>query len=131
MQRHDAKPAPATCPPRTAQRDGLLFPLIIANVGVLAFGNSLAGEFVFDDQYDIVKNEQVSQLWGSWLPIGGVWRPITSFSFALNYAASKNPLWFHAVNVAIHILAALTLYGIVRRTLSRDCCKARFGSSAS
>lgn len=123
----ESKPASGVT---AAQRDALLLPLLIANVGVLAFGNSLAGDFVFDDENDIVKNQRMSELWTSWLPTAGVWRPVTTFSFALNYALSKEPLGFHAVNMVIHILAALTLYGIVRRTLLLDGFKSRFATSA-
>jgi protein O-mannosyl-transferase len=37
---------------------------------------------------------------------------------------------YHAFNLAIHLLAGLTLYGIVRRTLLRPGLSERFGASA-
>src|SRR5262245_33459333 len=43
-------------------------------------------------------------------------RPIVSISLALNYAFTPELWGFHAVNLAIHVLAALTLFGIVHRT---------------
>lgn len=115
-------PRPAAVVPEAgiAVRYGALVPLLIVNVGVLVYGNSLAGDFVFDDEHDIVENERIQNLWTSWLPTGDVWRPVTVFSFAVNAALSKDALGFHAVNALIHILAALTLYGIVRRTLLLD-----------
>jgi len=57
--------------------------------------------------------------------LGG--RPILSLSFALNYAFGKYNVWgYHLVNLAIHILAALALYGIVRRTLLTGRLKEKF-----
>ncbi|MEE2887044.1 MAG: hypothetical protein VX951_06395 [Planctomycetota bacterium] len=40
---------------------------------------------------------------------GGMYRPLVSMSFALNYLAGGcNPAWFHLVNVLIHALTAFT-----------------------
>src|SRR5213594_3868189 len=62
-------------------------------------------------------------------------RPIASLTFAINYAlARRDPrdLWgYHAVNLAIHILAALVLFGIVRRTLAGIRMRERFGDAAT
>lgn len=46
-------------------------------------------------------------------------RPLLSFSFALNHVLlGPEPAGFHAVNLVIHILAGLLLFGILRRTLA-------------
>jgi tetratricopeptide (TPR) repeat protein len=37
---------------------------------------------------------------------------------------------YHAFNLAVHVLAGLTLYGIVRRTLARPRLRERFGAAA-
>lgn len=48
-------------------------------------------------------------------------RPSYAFSLALiTHLFGLNPRAHHAANVAIHIAAALTLFGIVRRTLARQ-----------
>src|SRR5258707_9892875 len=45
-------------------------------------------------------------------------RTIVNLSFALNYAVhGLDPWGYHAVNLAIHILCGLILFGIIRRTL--------------
>jgi tetratricopeptide (TPR) repeat protein len=45
-------------------------------------------------------------------------RPVLNLSLALNHALSGYSPWsYHAVNLLIHILAGLALFGIVRRTL--------------
>jgi Flp pilus assembly protein TadD len=49
--------------------------------------------------------------------VGG--RPVLNLSFALNYALSGSRVWsWHVVNVILHVLAGLCLFGIVRRTLT-------------
>src|ERR1035438_1270270 len=46
-------------------------------------------------------------------------RPILNLSLAANYAVGGTAVWgYHAVNLAIHVLAGLTLFGIVRRTFA-------------
>lgn len=45
-------------------------------------------------------------------------RPVANLTFALNYAASgADPVSYHWVNVCIHVMSALVLFGVVRRTL--------------
>ncbi len=56
-----------------------------------------------------------------WPPIsstvGG--RPVLNVSLAMNHAISGTAVWsYHAANLGIHILAGLTLFGIVRRALA-------------
>ena len=45
-------------------------------------------------------------------------RPVVKVSLAVNYALSGLHVWsYHATNLALHILAALALLGVVGRTL--------------
>lgn len=90
-----------------------------------AYWGSYAGPFIFDDPPSIAKNPTIRQLW----PIANVLsppsggqtvagRPSLNFSLAVNYAVGGESVrGYHALNVAIHILAGLALFGIVRRTL--------------
>jgi tetratricopeptide (TPR) repeat protein len=93
-----------------------------------AYWNSLQGPFVFDDPPSIANNATIRHLW----PLGALFsppagrgltveaRPLLNFSFAVNYAISGNAVWsYHLVNLLIHLCAALTLFGIVRRTAER------------
>ncbi len=44
-------------------------------------------------------------------------RPVANLSFAVNYAfGARDVTGYHVANVAIHLLCALALFGIVRRT---------------
>jgi tetratricopeptide (TPR) repeat protein len=94
--------------------------IVLAALG--AYYHSFTGPFIFDDHYAIIDNPTITQL-GSALsppPEGTmVGRPLLNLTFALNYALSGMDVWsYHAVNLLIHALAGLTLFGIVRRTLA-------------
>jgi tetratricopeptide (TPR) repeat protein len=91
---------------------------------LFAYRSSLHGEFSFDDLGAIVDNPTIRHLWPIWDALsppptgaGVVGRPLVNLSFALNYAVGGSHVWgYHAVNLAIHVLAGLTLFGIMRRT---------------
>jgi len=97
----------------------------IAAAAVAAYHNSLSGQFAFDDVPTIKENPTIRHLWDlrSVLspPPGGYTvsgRPILNLSVAINYAFGGLNVWgYHATNLVIHILAGLTLFGIMRRTL--------------
>ncbi len=86
---------------------------------------SLSAPFVFDDIPGVVQNESIRNLrdLGRVLnpPAEGAGidsRPVINLSLALNYAAGGlNPFGYRLTNVAIHVLGALALFGLVRRTL--------------
>jgi len=91
--------------------------LAILALTLLAYFNSFDGKFVFDDEAGIVDNELIRRV----LPIERFFQstqPLTDLTFALNYASDGlTPGGFHGVNLAIHCLAALVLFGLVRRTI--------------
>jgi tetratricopeptide (TPR) repeat protein len=102
-------------------------PLLICAVTFAVYSNSLRGEFVFDDLHSIVESPHIRSLWPLSSSMSGEpgstvsGRPIPAFSFALNYAAGGLDVFgYHLVNVALHALAALALFGLVRRTLERS-----------
>lgn len=114
------------------------FPVGLLAAGLLAYANSLGGAFVFDDEGAILENPTIRSLAHpaavlspptGGLPVTG--RPITNLSFALNYAVHGSSAWgYHVVNGLIHVLAALTLFGVIRRTLEQPRLQARFGAHA-
>ncbi len=107
--------------------------LTIAVAAALAYSNSFSGPFIFDDGINIVENDSIRSLW-PWHSLfapaesGLAGRPVVNFTLALNDAVSGKEVWsYHALNLLIHILAGLTLFGIVRLTLlSKTLCE-RFG----
>ncbi len=115
-----------------------MFAGLIVLAMAAAFSSSFAGSLVFDDNSSISQNATIRQLWPIWKPlspsrtcvgVGG--RPLLNLSLAINYAISGYGVWsYHVVNLAIHILAALLLFGVVRRTLLLPTMRDRWGAAA-
>lgn len=97
-------------------------PACIAAAAAAAYATSFAGVFVVDDRGAIAENLSLRH-WSTallpppnGLPVTG--RPLVNLSLALNYAlGGLNPAGYHALNLLIHVGAALALLGILRRTL--------------
>jgi tetratricopeptide (TPR) repeat protein len=99
---------------------------------ILAYSNTFAVPFIFDDSFNIIENESIRQLWppsylyNRVIGTGLFGRPFISFSLAINYAISGNNVWsYHVLNLIIHLLAALTFLEIVRLTIinNEKCSK--------
>ena len=111
--------------------------IVLATFG--AYCNSLGGPFVFDDLESIPRNPTIRQLWPPWEalspPTTGITvsgRPIFNLSLAVNYAMGGTGVrGYHLLNIAIHALAALLLFGVVRRTLLLPSMRGRFGGAAT
>jgi tetratricopeptide (TPR) repeat protein len=110
--------------------------LLVAAV-VAAYSNSFHGPFVFDDVHSITQNPTIRRLAsaGIWSPPHGVTvsgRPIVNVSLALNYAIGEETVrGYHAFNLGIHTLAALTLFGLLRRTFAQPRLQSQFDRGAS
>ncbi len=124
--------APALpCPPhggaavRVGRRHLWCAALLVA-VGSFAWLNSFQGVFVYDDISQIVENEKIHSVQRMWRG-----RPVANLTFALNYRlGGLDVSGYHLVNLAVHLLAGLTLYGVVRRTLLLERFGGRFAPSA-
>ena len=100
-------------------------------VGIAVYFNSFAGVFMFDDVTfeDYAAIPDLSALGGV---IKATRRPVVAVTLAINHLiGGLHDLWgYHALNLAVHILAALTLYGVVRRTLLLEYFQRRFDATA-
>ena len=110
---------------------------VIILAALAVYHNCFAVPLLLDDVPSVVQNPSIHHLWPIWSAlsppvdsyVGG--RPVLNLSLAVNYALGGYHVWgYHAFNLAIHILAGLTLYGIVRRTLLSPLLRERFGASA-
>ena len=91
-------------------------------LGSLAYANSLDGVFVIDDFYTIVDNPDIRTPWSaslvrsSWGESAVLGRPLTALTFSINYALhGLDVRGYHVGNIAVHLLCALTLFGLIRR----------------
>ncbi len=109
---------------------------LLAGAVLLTYANTLTVPLLLDDQSAIAENPTLTDLTN----LGAVLapartttsgRPLLNLSFALNYAWSGPAVaGYHAVNLAIHVGAALLLLGVVRRTLRSPGCVGRYGAVA-
>jgi tetratricopeptide (TPR) repeat protein len=112
---------------------------VIVAACLAAYGNSLHGPFVFDDDWSIINNRTIRQLWPIWpvlYPPGRgctvQGRPLVNLSFAVNWAiGGTNVLGYHVLNVAVHLAAAMLLFELVRRTLLTPSLRPRYGPAAT
>ena len=96
----------------------LWMPGVVIAAGIAAYLGSFKGVFLFDDLPHIVENPNIHRFASLWSSLPGDERPLVSLSLALNYAISGLNVWsYHLFNLAIHLLAALTLFGVVAGTL--------------
>jgi protein O-mannosyl-transferase len=108
---------------------------VIVLAALAVYYNSISGPFIFDDWPAITQNLTIRHFWSALSPphngSGVDGRPLINLSFAVNYALGGLRVWsYHATNLAIHILAGLTLFGIVRRTLQQPMLSKRFGEAS-
>lgn len=112
--------------------------LLILSAGVWAYSNSFSGVFVLDDVRAIVRNETIRSLTPIERPLSPPpmstvsGRPLANLTFAVSYATSQlNVRGYHLLNLVIHLACALTLFGVVRRTLQTAPMQSRFGPAAT
>jgi len=111
---------------------------VIVLAGLAAYHNTFRVPFLFDDPPAILQNPGLRHLWPPWsvfdpsAPASAVTgRPVANLTLALNYAVSGYDPWsYHALNLLVHVLAGLTLFGLLRRTLLQPVLQARFGKDA-
>lgn len=113
---------------------------LLALATLLAYANALRVPMQFDDKVSLTENPSILKLWPLSVPLSPPkgWgftvegRPLLNLSLALNYAwGGFDMRGYHAVNVIIHLLAGLTLFGVLRRTLSTPVLRAKFGAQAT
>ena len=110
-------------------RTGLL---VLAAICLLPYLNALAGGFVFDDQWLVVKHPAVqgpfnpisilsAQYWSGELTGARLWRPVTTISFAMDrQVAGGWPAWFHLINLLLHVAVTLLWVVLIRRLTGRE-----------
>lgn len=104
--------------------------LLLAATG-LAYLNGVGAPFIFDDQKWIVEDPQVRDLACDWRSLDAANRPVVLLTLALNYQLGfLDVRGYHLFNIAIHALASLLLFGVVRRTIELYCRRHDLGIPA-
>jgi len=99
--------------------------LVLCVLGGAIYSNTLDSPFILDDAHNIAENPHI-QL--AQISLGGLRaagfdspsssRPVSNASFALNYSFGKHDVaGYHAVNIAIHLIAGILVYFVARITL--------------
>jgi len=102
----------------SGNRAMIVSPIVIVAAGVAVYANSLAATFVFDDRPHIYANERIKTVFPLGETLSGR-RPLVDLTLAMNYAVGRfEPAGYHAFNGVVHVLAALTLFAMVRRILT-------------
>ena len=110
--------------------------LAVTAAAGLAYHNSFAGPFIFDDDSSIKDNPTIRSLAWAWWPPQGYGatvsgRPLLNFTLGINYAMSGTAVWsYHLVNLLIHTVAGGVLFDVVRRTLRQSGMAARFAGDS-
>jgi len=112
----------------------LVLPLAVTAITVLAYANSFSGSFLLDDYRNIARNPHIGRFWEQVL---NSTRPVVGLSFYLNHKLGNHAeigvkaADYHLVNLVIHLIAGLLLFGIVRRTLRLPGLAERYGGDAA
>ncbi len=98
--------------PRAA---ALLQAAILIAITAAAYAPSLHGSWQYDDQLVIVSNSVVRDAGEALRRLGTSTRSLVQWTFALNHRlGGLAPFGYHVVNLAIHVAAALCLWGWLR-----------------
>lgn len=115
--------------------------VVLAVLTCIAYANSFEGKFVYDDT-KWVQQMSVDRIKNPIKSIMRARRPVVDATLSMNYSFAEmepapramtvreipSPWGYHLVNLAVHILAGLTLFGLVRRSIHvgpfRDAVKA-------
>ncbi len=95
--------------------------LLILLAGIIVYANTFQVPFVFDDEISITKNSVIRNLDNFYANNEGYEflpnRYVAYLTFALNYHFDGlNVSGYHAVNLFIHLIAALLVYALLRLT---------------
>lgn len=137
MKRVSALVLPKPVDRDTTPKEGWFAAGILAMVA-LAYAGTFSVPLLFDDESALRDNPSIRSLWAfdrvfdppGQSTVAG--RPFANFTFAVSYALGGLAPWaHHLVGLAVHALAALTLFGVLRRSFLTPAVKARFGEAAT
>lgn len=106
-------------------------PLLVLLTAVAVYANSLANGFAYDDDWIIVRNPRVhdaadlrsiwlTPYWPSFGDLLGLYRPLTIFGFALQWAIVGDAPWlFHLTSIVLHAAVCIVGYYLLAEFVPR------------
>lgn len=104
--------------------------VLLAAAAILLYGRSVGFDFVWDDEYFVVRNPAIrswncvpSYFTDGKVYAGGIWapmyRPLRNVSYLLDYSVGGlKPSVFHAHNVALHAANCCLVYWVLLQTMT-------------
>lgn len=110
----------STRPSATLSRQTLLIgALAIVLMVFLAYGPAIGGGYIWDDDFHLTENENLKDAAGLkriWSSTASIYYPLVLTTFwGMRQVFGLEPLAYHFLNVALHILNALMLWAVFRR----------------
>lgn len=134
----EACPPTVGAPSAASSRDFWAAAALIVVAVCAAYANSFHGPFIFDDTPSIVENQSIRHLASPRVlaappeAVTTTGRPVVNLSLAVNYAVGGLAVeGYHVANLTFHILAALVLFALARRTLLLPALSAQFAPAAT
>ncbi len=94
--------------------------VLLAGCAFLIYSNTLNSPFLFDGIDFIQKNSEIKDIGRALSFFKTPNRPLTNFSYALNYKYSAlGTTSYHVVNIAIHILCSFFVFFFTKLTVER------------
>ena len=132
--KHASVPRPALSLQKDSRLTIVVAAFILVAAGVAVYANSFAGVFLMDDasitdhaflwKYGSLRECLFGSDFAS--------RPLVGLSVLLNFSISGLNVWsYHAFNLIVHLLASVTLFGVLRRTFQTERLRQRFGAHAT
>ena len=106
------------------KKENKIFLIICFGLVFLIYGQSLAGDFVFDDRMLLGYKGVLSNInnlfkvvaMPYWTVDTGLYRPVVLLSYAFNFIfLGSSPFWFHLVNLILYAFVGYLMFLLIRK----------------
>ena len=95
--------------------------VLLACAGAIAYANSFAGVFLFDDYRSIVEDARLEDLQTFLAHLPGMIRPLLKATLLADRLVwGTDPAGYHLLNLCLHLGSGLLLYGILKQLVDES-----------